>query len=111
MFYSLLALDKVLNVGKYIYAIIRGNWNLKGYSAMFDYLYETRQLVNVSGKILSNQPDQRGEVHAPRLKNVFETLQENEITLFNNMLSELFTTASGTDLSKVIIYYLFCHKH
>lgn len=102
-FYVNIGLDHLLmNDAKYIYCIVRGNWDLRGWSSMFDYLFQTDQMHNVAARILSGQQCSRSAVHPPRLKVVFDTLDETQTRSFNNMFSDLFRTPDPRDFTQVL---------
>jgi hypothetical protein len=101
-YYLNIALDWLLTNGlKYIYAIVRGNWDLRGWSSMFEYLFKTIQMYNVSAKVLSAQQCSKSAVHPPRLNPVFEILDESQTRMFNNLFSDLFRTADACDMTEV----------
>jgi hypothetical protein len=101
-YYLNIALDWLLTNGaKYIYAIVRENWDLRGWSSMFEYLFKTLQMYNVSAKILSAQQCSKSAVHPPRLNPIFKILDESQTRMFNNLFSDLCRTADPCNKTEV----------
>jgi hypothetical protein len=69
--------------------ILRGGWDFTGMTNFFEYILHTNYGLSVGGRALAGWPDSRQACYPPRMDKIFETMKDEEMSKFKNLIHEL----------------------